>query len=467
MIRNYLCLTVVLLLFRVPTMAQKTLERLQVGDKVPDVVLRNIRNYKSTNARLSDFEGKFIILDFWNELCTVCIDALPKMQKFQDEFKDELQILMVTNHTIDKFKFLFKNSPTVKNTKLPMVFDNKDLHTYLFPHVGEPYHVFIDKNGIVKAMGSANFTDLENVKNFITGKPIKIPVKNEYLGNSEPGVSRLLFNNGSLLKYVLFFNKIDTKNQSDLQLITPGFGKFLIDSENPYYSMLMKSVYHLGNAYPGNRSFSDPKTGRVGGFSINSDLPGLFLEAYDLPLTTKVIIDVKDGGSKYYHPGTQAPTIDLERYLRNFTYTYEILIPNYNRDEYKKILKSDIERYFKLKGTLEVRPVQCLVLFRTSEVNKLATKGGAVIGGEKTDKGFVINNSYLSKWRSGLLQHLPEKDRPIFLDESHINWTQKVDFIVQSTVENLPALNQELAKYGLSLNEEIRELPVLVLYPNK
>ena len=54
---------------------------LKIGDKVPDIEFKNIINYKSKTARLSDFKGKLVILDFWGTWCTSCIAAFPKMEE--------------------------------------------------------------------------------------------------------------------------------------------------------------------------------------------------------------------------------------------------------------------------------------------------------------------------------------------------------------------------------------------------
>ncbi|MGB4400563.1 MAG: TlpA disulfide reductase family protein, partial [Daejeonella sp.] len=69
---------------------------LKIGDKVPDVTINNISNYKSTSAKLSDFKGKLLILDFWATWCAPCIAMIPKMDSLEKAFEGKVAFLSVT-----------------------------------------------------------------------------------------------------------------------------------------------------------------------------------------------------------------------------------------------------------------------------------------------------------------------------------------------------------------------------------
>src|SRR5438876_938837 len=77
---------------------KKTIQPLSIGDKVPDITFKNVLNYKSNKAKLSDFKGKLVILDMWSTWCTSCITAFPEMETLQKQFKDKIQILLVNPH---------------------------------------------------------------------------------------------------------------------------------------------------------------------------------------------------------------------------------------------------------------------------------------------------------------------------------------------------------------------------------
>src|SRR5690348_7254234 len=85
----------ILLCFSLLTVAaQNDIRELRIGDKVPDIEFALV-NYPTQKARLSDFAGKLIILDFWATWCTGCLHNFPKMDSLQKEFKGKLQVILV------------------------------------------------------------------------------------------------------------------------------------------------------------------------------------------------------------------------------------------------------------------------------------------------------------------------------------------------------------------------------------
>ena len=79
-----------------------TTKGLQIGQEVPNVTLTNLYNYKNasgkvaTTAKLADFKGKLLILDFWATWCAPCVASIPKLENLQKQFEGKLQILPVT-----------------------------------------------------------------------------------------------------------------------------------------------------------------------------------------------------------------------------------------------------------------------------------------------------------------------------------------------------------------------------------
>jgi len=51
----------------------QTSRPLSIGEKVPDAALNNLVNYKTSSAKLSDFKGKLVILDFMHTSCRSCL----------------------------------------------------------------------------------------------------------------------------------------------------------------------------------------------------------------------------------------------------------------------------------------------------------------------------------------------------------------------------------------------------------
>ncbi len=89
--KSYWLLLVFITLFTKTSIAQG----IQIGDNCPDVEIKQIINYPSGNARLSDFKGKALLIDFWFSACTACIEVMPKLDSLQREYGKDLQILLV------------------------------------------------------------------------------------------------------------------------------------------------------------------------------------------------------------------------------------------------------------------------------------------------------------------------------------------------------------------------------------
>src|SRR5690242_8786572 len=159
-------------------------KRLHIGDKVPDVSFENIKNYPGGKAKLSDFFGKFLILDFWTRGCTVCIAKIPSLEKLQEKFKDQIQVLLITKNNSHELDPLFRSVKNLKNTKLPIIIGDSILATQVFPHDSVPFFVWLDPNGYVKATTYSVETNEKNILNLIENKPLDILIKNENLDKS-------------------------------------------------------------------------------------------------------------------------------------------------------------------------------------------------------------------------------------------------------------------------------------------
>ncbi|MGV3528115.1 MAG: TlpA family protein disulfide reductase [Flavisolibacter sp.] len=145
---------------------------LTIGDTVPDVVLENIINYSSPEARVSDFNGKVLLLDFWASWCGPCLKKLPGLDALQRKHAANLQVLLVSRKSsIDTYErlctfFETKRTPSGENYILPDVVGDATLGQ-LFPHKSIPYMVVIDTAGTVKAFLSGDDLTLERIQSFL------------------------------------------------------------------------------------------------------------------------------------------------------------------------------------------------------------------------------------------------------------------------------------------------------------
>src|SRR5690348_1939887 len=73
----------------------ENIEYLKVGEPLPTSIAHNIRYYSKREEDLSAFRGKWLVVDFWNNRCSSCIETLPKINEVQKDLGDKVQVLMV------------------------------------------------------------------------------------------------------------------------------------------------------------------------------------------------------------------------------------------------------------------------------------------------------------------------------------------------------------------------------------
>lgn len=65
----------------------------QEGDKIADVELKDI---KGNIHHLSDYKGKYIILDFWSQYCGPCLDAFPLLKEIAEKYKEKIVVISLS-----------------------------------------------------------------------------------------------------------------------------------------------------------------------------------------------------------------------------------------------------------------------------------------------------------------------------------------------------------------------------------
>ena len=65
----------------------------KVGDKAIDLKLHDING---NPFNLSDFSGKYILLDFWSLACYPCLLAAPELREINEAYKNDLTIVGIS-----------------------------------------------------------------------------------------------------------------------------------------------------------------------------------------------------------------------------------------------------------------------------------------------------------------------------------------------------------------------------------
>lgn len=120
-----------------------------VGEKAPDFTLNTLDGKK---VSLSDFRGKKVFLNFWATWCGPCKIEMPEMQRFTEEFGDQVEVLAVNatgtaNESAEKVEEFLSHGEFTFTTLLDP--DSKVSDAYKL--IGIPTTYFIGTDGTVQA----------------------------------------------------------------------------------------------------------------------------------------------------------------------------------------------------------------------------------------------------------------------------------------------------------------------------
>lgn len=454
-------------------------EPVTFNDKVPDVAFAVTKNYPGKTARLSDFKGKAIILDFWNEHCASCIKGFPKLQQLQNEFGDQLQVLLVTNDKKERIQQLIMRSPIMKGIQLPLIMEDSILYKELFPHYGDPYQVWLDKDWRVKAMTMSSAATKSNVQDLISGKPLQLSTVTlldteedaELFGQEiyEPGqvnpkitykrpVSFLKIAKGKYLPYLLYYSAAST---------APGH------SSSGNYSLFAKHLGPLGSIPGSPVKLYDTSGNRVNGARwINQPLLTMLHVVQVIvgsdrfePTESKTIIE--EDAIEAPPPGTGGD-FEYDQWAIRNGYCYETRLANYSMKSFFLQLQQDIALYFKVTAVMEERPVKCMVLYCIGTQDLIGAKNSGehrIYENTESGNGIFFQQVPFSTLLSNLWNANRHITDPLVVDETGIPETKLIDMNlkVRSLHHSDPELQKELARYGLGIKTEIRNKKVMVI----
>jgi len=127
---------------------------------------------------ISDFEGKVVMIDFWETWCKPCLASFSGIDSLKSKYPDDFEVLAVTPGFTDN-KNDAKTFAENHNYNFTYAMDSNNLHQKLGVQ-GIPFKVFVDANGtfISSSLGSLGpdgdykkiKTIIENHKNSVGKK---------------------------------------------------------------------------------------------------------------------------------------------------------------------------------------------------------------------------------------------------------------------------------------------------------
>lgn len=392
----------------------------KIGTQLPNLELSPILNFNQQKAKLHDFKGKVVILNFWATWCSPCVKALSHLDVLQEEFKENLQIFAVTNsdskQRIEKFLTKF-------NTKLAIVVDSIYILKKEYPHRTISHTVLIGIDGKVKAVTKPDKITSEIINKAIKGESIAIEEKRDVFG----------FDYDAPLpdENLKFKFKLTGYNEAATAMRKPITNGKVFLTNHSLWSLYAFSYPITINEMYRSRSI----------FRVNFYFDGKYYPALKI---------LKDKEHKYYQKKEDA-------------YCLEIVAPDFGPEKIYKMMISFLHQNFELKSRLEKRKTKVKILKRIKSPLKLkkaspdpeSRKASGYGGG-----GISYYNTKVSII-ARFLEGMGIAGMPV-LDETGL--TDNYDIEMTFSGEDPDQFYKDLKEMGLEVVDAEREIEMLILY---
>jgi len=403
----------------------QTIKPLTIGDRVPDVEIKNVYNYPASTIHLSGLKAKLVILDFWATWCGSCLNAFPEMHDLKKKFGDQLQILFVNSFSADdeiKVKRTFNKleERTGRTVELPYILKDTLLSLY-FPHTYVPHYVWLGSNSQVLAITHREAVTEKNIRAYLNGDNPTLLMKDDALA----------------------FN-------SQIPLLVDGNGGAPADFL--YRSILTAYKDNLGETGGYKRDANGHIT-RI--YLINYTILSLLKEAWPEIRNYKpcrIICDVP-------HPEKFKSFRDREK-AKEYSFCYELICPPASQKKLQEYLQSDFRKFFNAVVKVEERNVDGYVLKANSGIKNIFSKSDSSYSGIAEN---IMNKRMRKqpvKKLAGMLEDI--LDKPV-IDETEVLQNIDLDFPHDIFSYDLESLNAFLQKNGFDLIPSKRKISVAVI----
>jgi thiol-disulfide isomerase/thioredoxin len=399
----------------------------EVGKPCPDFVLKDVKNYYRKKVTLSDFKGKWIVLDFWAEKCLSCIESLPKMNEIQKTYKDDVQFMMVgLKDDGGEVETIFAKYKTKLNLEIPTAFES-DLFKQ-FDIGGLPFIIVIDPQGIVR--GITSYVNSKIMEDFLLGNQ---PVLSKAYREHE--VHQIKYNSG-------------------LPLLVQGNGGN--DTNFLYRSLLSKWTALTPIVLPNSVKLEN------GRFELLGANPNkLYMYAY----FGKSTISGRDSlyGKVWPRPILELHNesdfqFDMNQAKNIYCYSLALSPIRSRTVSVREVFQSELKNFFGYDVVYEIRKMPYWRLLASEKArNNLRTKGGPFISsGGKVAAGFTAKNYSMKDFLVGL-----ELDDIPVIDETGI--IGNIDITMDCIMTDSSDMRRGLRLNGLDLVKGEKEMKVIVI----
>lgn len=165
---------------------QSPLRPLKVGDQLPDLLIKDIENYTKQDVKMSEFRGKYLLLDFWASGCISCYSGFKRLVGLQKRFEKDFQAIMLNPYeTKEEMKRRTTHPSIAQRVYLPdlpsIIGDNRWDSLFPFPTLGQ--QVWIDRKGKVIGISVPHNTNSKVIEKMIETGELDIIMASSFFHN--------------------------------------------------------------------------------------------------------------------------------------------------------------------------------------------------------------------------------------------------------------------------------------------
>ncbi|HMO60734.1 MAG TPA: hypothetical protein PKC39_05000 [Ferruginibacter sp.] len=409
-----------------------------IGDKFPEYNFKAIDKDSSYQFTLDKYNGKHIIIDLWNVYCLGCINGMKKLDSLQKQYRETLQIILVTKNSKEQIDKLFSRK-NIQRPDLPIIVSDTTIYDVFFPHDGDPLHIWIDTSRTIKYITGGYNTTEANIRKFINNEPLNVSLqaKLKDFDASKPLIdeasNRLKFYTASYSIFTKGLHNVTNTYRIEMTKDKISGEPYSIKAVNAQVLTLFQIAY-------------------------NRKLYGVDLNMFQLNKNNRIIL-----GSKRADSLIMPKEIDeLDSWRNTQLFCYELLLPKEKSSLIFSWMQQDLRRFFDLDVSIQKRRTSCLVLINTANFPKTFNEE------QKQLPPLHIQDEYLpytkrkqmAKTIESLIYLTQDFNLP-FIDQTSFNTDVYIPF--PSKVNSINELNQLLRKYNLQVVQEVREIDFLLI----
>lgn len=385
----------------------------EIGKVVPDVYVERVYNSKERVQKLSAIaKGKPMVVVFWTSTCGTCRKFLSTLDTLEPKLRSKLQFVLVTADKEAKMSEFVSTHAVAKRLKIPMIAGDTLMRT-MFHHLTVPHVVWLNSKRRVEGITGHDAVTIQNLVALSGGVPLQLREKKEkgtmaqFMAADPMMTYDYKETKESIIEYSYFSGYRD-----DMGV---GASRYI---DTLAHSRLAVRNYDVKNLY----SYVHP-------------------EVYPLHATQVIF------------PESSAFTANENK---SGIYCYDLVIKQGTRDSIYGRMQQDLVRFFGYKSYVEKREMDCYVLIRTVEEDKIKSKSDKR-GSYTADGETVVRKWTLAGVIQFYLNQLPYK----VIDET--NYKGEIDIVLPERVTDVQLVNLYLSRYGIQLVKSKRVIDVIVI----